>query len=245
MGTATLLQHIQTVCQELALPVPTAVINSTDAQVVQLLALANREGREAAAMSGPNFGWQSLRQSATITLATSTTAYTIPSDFQYAIPQTVWDVAHKWQLLGPLSPAEWDVLQYGISPAGPRFRFRVFGDQFEVNPAPGTGDNGNTFAYEYYSTKWCQSSTGTAQTAWTADDDTYKLDDASMQLGIKWRFLSAKGLQYDQAYQDWQRAIDRAISRTAFGRYLPINSIAPGATQLISDANVPDTGFGS
>lgn len=245
MGTATLLQHIQTVCQELALPVPTSVINSTDAQVVQLLALSNREGKEAAAMSGPNFGWQALRKLDTITMVTSTSTYSLPTDLQFAIPGTFWDVSRKWQLLGPLSPAEWDVLQYGISPAGPRRRFRIYAGSFQISPTPTSSDNGLTLVHEYYRNTWCQSAAAAAQTVWTADTDTYLLDDDSMQLGIKWRFLRAKGLDYTDEYSQWEAAINRALSRTAFARYLPINAIAPASTQLISDANVPDTGFGS
>jgi hypothetical protein len=245
MGTATLLQHIQTVCNELALPAPAAVINSSDSQVIQLLALANREGREAAALSGPNYGWQQLRGAATITLVVNQAGYALPSDLHYAIPATFWDVNFKWQLLGPLSPQEWDVLLYGISPAGPRRRFRLIGNQFEVNPTPAATAAGNVISYEYYSLNWCQSSGGTKQAAWAADTDTYLLDDDALQLGIKWRFLRAKGLDYSDEYQQWLRATDRALGRAGFGRYLPINAIAPGATQLISDANVPDTGFGS
>jgi hypothetical protein len=245
MGTATLLSHIQTVCNELALPSPTSVIGSTDSQVIQLLALANREGKEAAAMSGKDFGWQALRKLDTITMVTGTAAYSLPSDLQFAIPGTFWDVTNKWQLLGPLSPAEWDVLQYGISPAGPRRRFRIYGGKIQISPTPTASDNGNTLVHEYYSNTWCQSAALAAQSVWTADTDTYLLDDDAMQLGIKWRFLRAKGLDYSDEYEQWDTAINRALSRTSMSRYLPINSISPAATQLISDANVPDTGFGS
>ena len=56
---------------------------------------------------------------------------------------------------------------------------------------------------------------------------------------------STAGALYSFGVAGVQPATDRALGRAGFGRTLPINSLAPGATQLISDANVPDTGFGS
>lgn len=46
MATMTLLEIISAVCNELGLNAPTSVINSTDLQIKQLYALANREGNE-------------------------------------------------------------------------------------------------------------------------------------------------------------------------------------------------------
>ena len=44
----TLLSIIQTVCGEVGIPVPNAAAKSLDPQIQQLVALANREGRELA-----------------------------------------------------------------------------------------------------------------------------------------------------------------------------------------------------
>lgn len=47
MGTPlTLLEIVQTACQELGLNAPASVVGSTDLQVIQLLALVNRDGNE-------------------------------------------------------------------------------------------------------------------------------------------------------------------------------------------------------
>jgi hypothetical protein len=42
----TLLQIVQTACHELGLPAPSQVVGSTDLQIIQLLALVNRDGSE-------------------------------------------------------------------------------------------------------------------------------------------------------------------------------------------------------
>lgn len=246
MGTATLLQHIQTVCNELALPVPTSIVGSNDAQVMQLLALANREGKYASKLSfGEKMGWQQMVKTWTVTLANGVSEYSVPTDMHHAITSTFWDVNYRWQLLGPLSPQEFDVLVYGISPAGPRRRFRITNGKMLINPVPGAGDVGATLASEYYTTSWCQSSGSVLQSSWLNDTDTYLLDDDVMQLGIKWRFLRAKGLDYEEEYKQYMAELLQAMAIDGFDRYLPTDAQARQDQQLLSEQNVPDTGYGS
>lgn len=246
MGTATLLEHLQIVCAELALPQPTSIVGSSDSQIMQLLALANREGKYCSQLSfGGKMGWQDMVKTATYTLANGVSEYPVPSDMHHAITATFWDVNYRWQLLGPLSPIEFDVLVYGISPAGPRRRFRVTNNKLLINPVPGPGDVGATLVHEYYTTSWCQSATSTLQSSFQADTDTYLLDDDSMQLGIKWRFLRAKGLDYTEEKAQYMAQLLQAMAVDGFDRYLPTDAQARQDQQLLSEQNVPDTGFGA
>lgn len=246
MGTATLLEHIQIVCAELALPQPTTIIGSNDSLVMQLLSLANREGKSVSKMSfGNNMGWQQMVKTWTVTLANNVSEYPVPADMHHAITATFWDVNYRWQLLGPLSPQEFDVLVYGISPAGPRRRFRITNGKMLINPVPGIGDVGATLASEYYTTSWCQSATDTLQSSFQADTDTYLLDDDVMQLGIKWRYLRAKGLDYTEERSQWFSELLQAMAVDGFDRYLPTDAQARQDEQLISDQNLPDTGYGA
>lgn len=306
----TLLEMVQAATAELALPVPLSVVGNTDLQVKQILALANREGRETWQFATKNGGWQSLRGehifytqavpdlfgdfvlgSPVVQNITSTTGvvadmvgvasgylpiearvvsvdsatqvtmdmnaiasgtqqslyfgqdrYAIPNDFGYFMTQTFWDRAFRWQLLGPLEAQEWQVLKSGISPTGPRRRFRVMDNYFYIDPVP--ADNGNPEVFEYYSSGWCQSSGGTVQTFWGADTDNYILDDDVMILGIKWRYLRAKGLDYQEEYRTWQDRLSTVAARDGGNRNLPLNASASGI-RLLNESNIPDTGFGS
>lgn len=56
------LQLIQDACSELGLLAPGSAIGNTDQQVLQLVALAQREAREAYQEGSPIGGWQMLRQ---------------------------------------------------------------------------------------------------------------------------------------------------------------------------------------
>lgn len=320
-GKLTLLQMIQNVYNELGLGQnpPSSIISNTDSQITQLLALANREGKDFYNQGFKYEGWEALRRqnlftvnsvsgltgtftpgSAVITnilpnttgvttlmtpyassyipvdavilsttsntitmnvntIATATTtgasffcgqaAYPLPTDFAYFMNQTFWDRAFKWQLLGPLDAQEWQVLKSGISPTGPRRRFRIMNNQFYIDPVPGfsSSDNGSTEVFEYYSNAWCQSTGGTAgtlQTKWTADTDNYCLDDECLTLGVIWRYLRAKGLDYVEEKRTYDLLVERIMSRDGGNRSLPLNASASGI-RLLNNSNTPDTGFGS
>jgi hypothetical protein len=109
-----------------------------------------------------------------------------------------------------------------------------------VDPVP--SDTGQ-IALEYYSANWCQSATGVSQPTWAKDTDTYLLDDQTMILGIIWRFRRAKGLDYDTERAEWQACVDRVLARQAGSRTLSLNA-SSGNAFLLTNANVPDTGFG-
>lgn len=308
---------VQNACNEMGIAAPTQVVGNSDPQITQLLALANREGKEMYNQGFGRDGWEILRKQYTFTInavssltgkftsgspivtnISSTTgittsmqpyatsyipvetginsidsatqitmsanatasgtgiaffcgqvAYNLPSDLNYFITQTFWDRNFRWQLLGPLDAQEWQVLKSGISPTGPRRRFRIMGNQFNIDPVPGfsTSDNGAIEAFEYYTKAWCQSTGGTAgtpQTVWTADTDNYLLDDDTMTLGIIWRYLRAKRLSYDEEKRTYDLLVERVMARDGASRNLPLNSTASGV-RLLNSSNVPDTGFGS
>lgn len=169
-------------------------------------------------------------------------AYPLPADFGYFITQTWWDGSYRWQLLGPLEAQEKQVIKWGISPVGPRRRFWIEQNKFFINPTPTNFTD--VIAYDYYSNGFCDSATGVAQSAWAADTDVYNLDVDSFVLGLKWRFLRAKGMDYSQEMKDYELQVQRVQARNGGNRDLPINSQSR-RLRLLSDANVPDTGFGT
>lgn len=187
-----------------------------------------------------------LNQAATATVAGSNfsfgnESYPIPADADHFIQHTGWDRSFRWQLVGPLSPQEWQVLKSGISPTGPRLRFRIMGGQIYVNPVPASLDN---LVLEYYSTGWCQSASGVPQSSWAADTDTPVLQDRLFILGMIARWLNRKGFDSSTAQDDYEKAVDAALGRAGGSRVLPLNARAEPPV-LLGSANLPDTGYGS
>lgn len=168
--------------------------------------------------------------------------YDMPSDFDYFAQLTYWDGSYRWQLLGPISAQEKQVLKYGISPVGPRRRFYIRNNKFYIDPIPSVSED--VLAYDYYSNGWCESSIGAVQSSWQADTDVYKLDEDCFIQGVKWRFLRAKGFDYMEEKAAYEADCIRALSRDGGNRDLPLNARAQ-QIRLLNDGNIPDTGFGT
>jgi hypothetical protein len=209
----TLLQIVQAACDELgSVNRPTNVVSSSDQQVQQLLSLANREGKALAARAGVHGGWPQLRKLHTITTVADQANYAFPSDLQYFVNTTAWDRAQKWPMRGPISPQEWQVLKSGtIGSIGPRTRFRIMAEEIYFDPTPDS--SGDTLILEYYSDTWCESAGGTAQRLWAADTDMPLLPDDCFILGLIWRFRRAKGLDYQEAFNDYEDEVTKEIGR--------------------------------
>lgn len=175
-------------------------------------------------------------------------SYDLPGDIRSFINATYWDRNFRWPMLGPLSPVEWEVIISGISPVGPRIRFRVVNNKMEIQPLPGTAQT-DQIAYEYVSNAWCTNASGVANTAsggvcrFAADTDLYRWPENTLRLGVKYRFLQAKGLDFTSAYQDYTQARDFQISVSGGSRSLRMNAVATGL-HFLNYSNIPDTGFG-
>ena len=334
MSKMTLLQMVQAACNEMGVNAPPTLQSAFDQNAIQLLALANREGKECSKAASSAGGWQELRQEYTFNVqstglinfcsytagsnvinvgltpwyspwssqwslgngippqvgwvictsggsnstgfpantvvtavngsiitvsnnATSTNSlvsmafgkqsYALPPDYDYMISGTQWDRGFRWQIFGPLTPQEWQVLKSGLSPTGPRRRFRLMGNMFYLDPVP---YDSNMLVYEYYSTNWCLTG-GNATTSpsipassFLQDTDTYILEDDLMVLGIIWRWRRAKGLDYTQEYDTYSKALQRELGRDTTSRTLRLDVSQPDVALMTSN-QIPDTGFGT
>lgn len=204
-------------------------------------------------LDGANTVRISIAPSATIALSGQSVtfaqeAYPLPADLAYIIVQTEWDRNFRWQLLGPLDAQEWQVIKSGISPVGPRMRFRIMQGMFYINPVgSATSLYTDNIVYEYVSTQWVATAaapTVGAQSAYQADTDVSLISEDLITMGVKWRFMQAKGLDWQDYKDQYMEKKDKLTGRSASARSLPLNSRASGL-RLLNASNVPDTGFGS
>jgi hypothetical protein len=198
----SLLTLIQDAADTLGVVRPTSVIGSADQQVRQLLALANREGKELAR----RYPWQKIVKEKTFTAtATEEQSSVIPSDFDRFLPDTFYNRTTDRKVEGPLNAQEWQ--DYKASATNVLFdAFRVRGDALLMAPTPTASDS---YAFEYVSKWWCTTSGGTTPTlaAWNADSDEGILPEELMTLGVVWRFLRAKGLDYAEAFRTYEMSL--------------------------------------
>lgn len=304
----TFLQLMQAFADEVGIPQPSQIVGGADDTSRQLLALANREGKEFSTMANSKGGWQELHKeyrfttvcltgltgtttagSGVITGISSTTgitagtwlltaspfsnicnvvsvdsatqitvdlkattsgstslsigqaAYDLPSDFDSFAMRSFWDNAYRWELIGAIDAQEKQLLRYGVTAPVINRTFYIRNSKMWLIPTPST--NGELIAFDYYSNAWCQSSGGTPQSIWTADTDTYLLDEECFIQGMKWRYLRAKGFDYGQEKADYEMQAGMVMARSGGSRVL---NLAGGSiwNRFIDHDNIPETNFG-
>ena len=166
--------------------------------------------------------------------------YALPSDYESAVPRTMWDLSKHWEMLGPESPQQWEWLLSGFISTGPRIRWRLLGKYFQIWPGVSTNE---LLGYEYRSNGWALSSTGVVKTSFTADTDTCIYPDRLMVLATKLKYFEAKGFDTTSMFRNYieefeiVRAQDMSAANLSFAP-------RPG-TVLIGYDNIPDTGYGT
>ena len=168
------------------------------------------------------------------------TAYTLPPDFETITDRTQWDKTKHWEALGPESAQQWQWLKSGYISTGPRIRWRILDNQFQVWPPMNTNEY---LGWEYRSKGWARNSAGEVKNSFTADSDTTVFDDRLMVLYTKLKYFQVKSFDTTALNQDYMRylSVVKANDKGA-----PNLSFAPYPSKvLIGYANIPDTGYGS
>jgi len=168
------------------------------------------------------------------------TAYDLPADFETITNRTHWDKSKHWEMLGPEDAQQWQWLKSGYISTGPRIRWRILDNQFQIWPVMNTNEY---LGWEYRSKGWARSAAGAIKNSFTADTDTTVLDDRIMVLATKLKYFQIKSFDTTALMQDYQRYLTIA---KANDKGAPNLSFAPYPSKvLIGYANIPDTGYGS
>jgi hypothetical protein len=211
------------------------VVASTDRQVQQLLALANEEGIDLAR----SYPWEVMREQFLFeTLAQPAQTNLIPADFDRWVPNSFFNRSTRRQMTGPLTPREWQWIQAQPVYSTVYLAFIQRTGQFLIAPTPPAGQQ---IAGEYVSENWCQSAADAPQAAFAADTDTALLDEELMTLGLRWRFLKAKGLDYAEDMASYERQKELKQARDGGSTAL---SLAPQPIDP-NRVNIPDGNFGA
>ena len=166
--------------------------------------------------------------------------YPMPSDYDATIPRTHWDKSKRWEMLGPEDAQQWEWLLSGYISTGPRIRWRIFQNMFQIWPGTSTNE---LLGFEYRSKAWAESADGVAKNSFTADTDTCIYPDRVMVLGTKLKYFEAKGFDTTAMYRDYLSELETCIAQNTSAANL---SFAPRpGTVLIGYDNIPDSGYGN
>ena len=231
----TLLTICQDAANEIGVPSPSTVVGSTDTTNIQLLAAANREGKNLVA----GYDWQTLiKEEAHTTLAAESQGdmSTIASDFLRFSNDTMWNRTTDRKYYGPLNNAQWQRLKASVS-SGITNYFRIRGNALLFHPAPPAGES---VFFEYIGKNWVITSGSSANaTSFAADANTTVLDEDLITLGVIWRFLKQKGLPYDNQFQEYRLKLSEKQSKDGAKQIIRM----AGPNRLYLPVNEPEGNF--
>lgn len=176
----------------------------------------------------------------TVSLTFGQVLYSMPSDYDRMVNKTAYNKTNRWSVLGPKDAQEWQWLKASYVTTGPRMRYRIVGDKFNVWPMPSSTV---VLGFEYQSNGWITSSAGVSKSKFTADDDVALFPDRLLILGTKMRFWQIKGFDTTNVERDYQRALSLWKSAQAGADTLSLAARYPD--YLLTAANIPDSGYGN
>lgn len=231
-----LLQIGETAADRIGIPRPTSLIGSSDQNARLLLSVAQQEGKDLAS----RHAWQAITKEKTFTAtATEVQASVIPSDFDRFVDGTFWNRTENRLVLGPASAQEWQALKSDrIQAIHDIFRHR--GNDLLLAPTPAVGAS---YAFEYVSLWWVAtaSDTGTpAREQFEQDTDVPVIDSELVALGVVWRFLRAKGLDYSEPFRSYELLLARKMGRDGGAQTLSMSGPSdkyPAPKPTIPDGN--------
>ena len=209
----------------------TIAANTTNPDAVLLKSCASDIGKALER----GFKWQALKREYTFATVNGTANYDFPTDIRRFADMTIWDRDGARPLV-KVSDITYQALKSGIYVSDVRWFFTVSDNQINLSPTPTAA---YTFAFNYYTKQFCETSLGTGLDDWAADSDVPRLDENLMTLGVRYRYLARQGLPYGEEKAEYLSAITDLLTDDR-----PHPTIDVG--RILADAypvNVPDGGW--
>jgi hypothetical protein len=215
---------------------PNAVVTSADPQILQMLALLNKEGNQL--YERPSQGWQALQLTATFTTVATelqTSVEAVAPNYKFIQNNTIWDRSNRRPIFGPLSPQQW-AFQKGWYAVGPYSQYRIENGNILFQPVPPSGNN---CAFEYVTKAWVTDGV-TTYTSFTNDLQTSLLDEELLKLGLVYRWKQSKGLEYSENKVEYEDSVNQAIARDTPKPMLNMGKPQHGLPKMYTpDGNFP------
>lgn len=206
----SLLDLVTFFCERTGVRAPSVVMGSTDAQIVQIRALLEEEGNDLASRGT----WEGLIHEATFsTLAQADQGAMVDlaaNGFRYILNETIFDRTDKLPVWGPLSPQDYQA-RLALTSTAPTHQYRIRGGKLLANPIP---EAGHTWAFEYVTDNWIlDGDSGDGKKYFSKDTDVTALPSSLVLMGLRWRWMAAKGMEYAELMRTYEMQVNDALSR--------------------------------
>ena len=200
--TMTVLEIVQEFCEGQGLPVPAALVGSSDRSTLQFRAILRAVARDAGSVSWPE---QKLRDSFT-TVATSDQGLLTDlfSGFSEFIPGTLWIESETFPVNGPLDDQSYAALT-ALGLEGPPYSYWLRQGHLYLTPVAAAG---LTFS-AIYRTTYLFKSGATPSEEIATDGDVFLLPDEVVLLGLEAHWRRRKGMSWTAEYSAFEGEISK------------------------------------
>lgn len=234
------LEIAQAAAAEIGVSQPAYLVSATADFPTQLRSLMRLVARDLMR----RHHWQALTKEGNFTtvateeqIANMRTTY---PDMLRIIPKTVFNRTQSRPLWGSRNPQSWSAAKGAIVTSPAEYHYRIRRNKFYILGTPTAGES---VYFEYVSKNWLENADGDSEySEFAADTDVPLLDDYALVLGLKWRFLRANGIEYGEAFREYERHVEELIGSDTPAE---IMSMTPTPVFDLSSGYVPEAGFGS
>nr|DAF83381.1 MAG TPA: head to tail adaptor [Caudoviricetes sp.]DAK00509.1 MAG TPA: head to tail adaptor [Caudoviricetes sp.] len=199
---------LREVCAAVGLSTPTAFFSAASSTIrkwQQLQLLTN----EAARMIAGGFDWQGLRKVAQLAGDGSAEGFALPADFGRMLKSAnVWSSRYRRDMTHIVDSDDWLSFEF-ITLAPHHGAWTLYSGQMHVQPVMASGDKVKFF---YVSNQIARAGDGTLKAAFTADEDSFLVDERLLRLAIVYLWKQMQGQDFAAELADYEIAFDQATS---------------------------------
>lgn len=210
----TVLDVVKSAALRTDLDVPSVVFASTDRTMMEVGDMLNTCARQIL----DEYDWQALKKIGTLTGDGTVEEFDLPADYDRMTRDArLWtESAPHWNV-GQISPEGWLALDNGMNLSW-RSLWTIFGSKLHIRTAPYADQDIRFF---YISNAIVN---GTDPQQFTADTDSFVLDERLLKLCFVWNWRKQKGFDYAADLQEYQDALAYAIGKDKGPRRIYGNS---------------------
>ena len=237
----TLLTMAKAAADEIGLERPETVINNTDPQVRQVLRAASQECKHLASV----YDWEILQKEGSLTTAAQESQgvmTTLASDFARFSNDTMWNRTTSEKIFGPLTNVQWQRVKADVT-SGVTNWFRIRGGTVLFHPNPAASQS---VKFEYFSKNWVDLGSGATPAAadgsdFNNDANTIVFDEELVTLGITFRWLQGRGLDFTGAFSNYRERLELIRGQDGAKPNIDMGGVEYGYLGV----NVPESSYGS